>query len=48
MLNQHFKAKKITSGTTQEGEMLYFDIKSTVLEKLENHCENIGLKLEQI
>lgn len=45
MLNDHFKAKKITSETTDAGEQLYFDVKSNVVEKLENHCDKIGLTL---
>jgi len=48
MLNDHFKAKKIVSGTTNDGEFLYFDIKTKEEEKLAKHCDKIGLKLTPI
>lgn len=48
MLNEHFKAKKITSGTTNDGEFLYFDIKEKVEDKLTDHCDKIDLKLTPI
>lgn len=44
MLNNHFKAKKVTSN----GEILSFDVKSNVAEKLKSHCEKIGLKLTEL
>ena len=48
MLNTHFKAKKITSGSTNDGEFLYFDIKEKVEDKLVKHCDKIGLTLTPI